>query len=130
VSGVLWRAGQLRGAHQSAGIFLQFITSIAVGLAGLLVFGRAHALVGAPPGALAAFLISGTLSGVLGIYCLFTALRLMPVARVYAFSSLTPLAAALAAHAFLHEFLNWPMLLGVVLVTVGVILTQVFRSRG
>ena len=37
ISGVLWRDGQLRGAHQSVAIFLQFITSVAVGFAGLLV---------------------------------------------------------------------------------------------
>jgi drug/metabolite transporter (DMT)-like permease len=74
-----------------------------------------------------ALLASGVLSGVLAIYCMFTALRLMAVARVYAFSSLTPLLAALFAHFFLHEFLNWLMLMGVVLVSIGVILTQVFR---
>ena len=34
VSGVLWRDGQLRGAHQSTAIFLQFATSVVVGLGG------------------------------------------------------------------------------------------------
>jgi drug/metabolite transporter (DMT)-like permease len=76
-----------------------------------------------------ALLASGVLSGVLAIYCMFTALRLMAVARVYAFSSLTPLVATLFAHFFLHEFLNLLMLLGIVLVSIGVILTQVFRPQ-
>ena len=129
ISGVLWRDGQLRGAHQSTAILLQFATSVAVSLMGLLILGRAPALQMATGQALAALLVSGVLSGVLAIYCMFTALRLMAVARVYAFSSLTPLVATLFAHFFLHEFLNLPMLLGIVLVSIGVILTQVFRPK-
>jgi drug/metabolite transporter (DMT)-like permease len=127
ISGVLWRDGQLRGAHQSVAIFLQFITSVAVGFAVLLVAGRLPTLHTATWRALVALLASGVLSGVLAIYCMFTALRLMAVARVYAFSSLTPLVATLFAHFFLREFLNGLMLMGIVLVSVGVILTQVFR---
>ncbi len=129
ISGVLWRDGQLRGAHQSTAIFLQFATSVAVSLMGLLITGRAPALQMATGQALAALLVSGVLSGVLAIYCMFTALRLMAVARVYAFSSLTPLVATLFAHFFLHEFLNLLMLASIVLVSVGVILTQVFRPK-
>jgi len=129
ISGVLWRDGQLRGAHQSVAIFLQFITSVAVGFAGLLVTGHLSALHTATWRALVALLASGVLSGVLAIYCMFTALRLMAVARVYAFSSLTPLVATLFAHFFLHEFLNGLMLTGIVLVSIGVILTQVFRPK-
>jgi drug/metabolite transporter (DMT)-like permease len=60
---------------------------------------------------------------------MFTALRLMAVARVYAFSSITPLLAPLFAHLFLHEFLNGLMLAGIALVSMGVILTQVFRPK-
>lgn len=129
VSGVLWRAGQLRGAHQSTAILLQFATSVTVGLVGLLIAGRTPALLTTNWRALAALLTSGVLSGVLAIYCMFTALRLMAVARVYAFSSLTPLAATLFAHIFLHEFLNLLMLLSIVLVSTGVILTQIFRPN-
>jgi transporter family protein len=129
ISGVLWRDGQLRGAHQSVAIFLQFITSVTVALIALLAAGRLPTLHAVPWRALAALLTSGVLSGVLAIYCMFTALRLMAVARVYAFSSLTPLVATLFAHFFLHEFLNWLMLAGIVLVSIGVILTQVFRPQ-
>ena len=127
ISGVLWRDGQLRGAHQSVAIFLQFITSVSVALVALVAAGRLPTLHVAPWRALAALLASGVLSGVVAIYCMFTALRLMAVARVYAFSSLTPLVATLFAHFALHEFLNWLMLGGIVLVSIGVILTQVFR---
>jgi drug/metabolite transporter (DMT)-like permease len=127
ISGVLWRDGQLRGAHQSTAILLQFVTSVLVGLLGLIALGRGPTLLGTSWHSLLALLTSGVLSGVLAIYCMFAALRLMAVARVYAFSSLTPLVATLFAHFFLHEYLNGLVFGGVMLVSVGVILTQVFR---
>ncbi len=127
ISGVLWRDGQLRGAHQSTAIFLQFVTSELVALVGLVASGRGLALFGTGWHSLLALLSSGILSGVLAIYCMFTALRLMAVARVYAFSSLTPLVATLFAHFFLHEDLNGLVFGGVALVSVGVLFTQVFR---
>ena len=76
---------------------------------------------------ISALLASGVLSGIFAVYCLFTAFRLMAVARVAAFSSLTPLVATLLAHFFLHEYLNGLVLGGVALVSVGVLFTQVFR---
>ncbi len=127
VSGVLWRYGQLRGAHQSVAIFLQFFTSVIVAVLGLIVAGQFVTLQAAAGRAMLELLASGVLSGVVATYCMFTALRLMAVARVYAFSSLTPLVATLFAHFVLHEFLNGLMLAGIVLVSAGVILTQVFR---
>lgn len=130
VSGVLWRDGQLRGAHQSTAILLQFVTSVGVALAGLVVLGRLSMIGAASGREIAALLTSGVLSGIVGIYCMFTALRLMSVARVYAFSSLTPLVATLFAHFFLGEYLNLIMILGVLLVTVGVGLTQIYRPKG
>ncbi|HEV2177896.1 MAG TPA: DMT family transporter [Terriglobia bacterium] len=129
VSGVLWRHGQLRGAHQSTAILLQFVTSCAVGLGGLVAFGRLGLLITTPARTLLNFLSSGVLSGVIAIYCIFTALRLMEVARVYAFSSLTPLVAALFAHFVLHEYLDLWMLAGVLLICLGVTLTQVFQRQ-
>jgi drug/metabolite transporter (DMT)-like permease len=106
---------------------LQFATSVLVGLVGLIVLGRGPTLLGISRHSLSALLTSGVLSGILAIYCMFTALRLMAVARVYAFSSLTPLVATLFAHFFLHEYLSGLVFGGVVLVSIGVILTQVFR---
>lgn len=129
VSGVLWRDGQLRGAHQSTAILLQFVSSVGVGLIGLLASGRGIALIETPWHSLVNFLASGVLSGVIAIYCIFTALRLLEVARVYAFSSLTPLAAVLFARFFLHEYLNFATLTGVVLICAGVIVSQIIRSR-
>ncbi len=127
ISGVLWRSSQLRGAHQSTAIFLQFTTNVAVGFTVLLAMGRGPALLATTWNSLTALLASGVLSGVVAVYCMFTALRLMAVARVYAFSSLTPLVATLFAHFFLHEYWNGFVIGGVGMVSAGVILIQVFR---
>ena len=127
ISGVAWRDGQLRGAHQSTAIFLQFTTSVLVGLVGWVALARGPALLDINWHSVLALLTSGVLSGVLAVYCLFTAFRLMAVARVSAFSSLTPLVATLFAHFFLHEYLNGLVFGGVLLVSIGVLLTQVFR---
>jgi len=129
ISGVLWRDGQLRGAHQSTAILLQFTSSVIVGLAGLAIVGKLGLLLTVPRGALLALVWSGVLSGIIAVYCLFTALRLMEVARVYAFTSVTPIVATLCAHFLLHEYLDARILAGVVLVSIGVTLTQVFRRR-
>jgi drug/metabolite transporter (DMT)-like permease len=127
ISGTLWRDGQLRGAHQSTAILLHFVTSIAVALAGLALLGRWSSIISTAGHDWLALLASGILSGIVGIYCMFTALRLMSVARVYAFSALTPLVAAVFAHFFLREDLNLVMLIGIFLVSAGVLLTQVYR---
>ena len=129
ISGALWREGQLRGAHQSTAILVQFVTSILVAVAGLVLLGHLSALLSAAWHDVVALLVSGVLSGIIGIYCMFTALRLMSVARVYAFSALTPLIAAVFAYIFLNEYLSGLMLAGVVAVSIGVILTQLYRPR-
>jgi drug/metabolite transporter (DMT)-like permease len=127
LAGALWRDAQLRGAHQSTAILTQFMASIAVALAGLAVNGRLVLITSTPGRDLAALLSSGILSGIVGIYCIFMALRLMTVARVFAYSALTPLVATFGAHFLLHEYLNALMLAGVCLASVGVALTQIFR---
>ena len=133
VSGVLWRDSQLRGAHQSTAILLQFVASESVALVGLIfVITRASFFsVGLELTAknLAELLSSGVLSGIIAIYCMFTALRLMAVARVFAFSSLTPIVATIFAHFALREYLSLPMLAGVMLVSIGITLTQVFKPK-
>src|SRR6516225_10771198 len=110
LAGALWRDAQLRGAHQSTAILTQFIASMAVALAGLGAHGRLALLATTRGRDLAALFSSGILSGIVGIYCIFMALRLMTVARVFAYSALTPLVATLGAHFLLHEYLNALML--------------------
>ena len=127
ISGVLWRDGQLRGAHQSAAILSHSLTSMTVALVGLAALVRWSALVATSGRDVAALLASGVLSGVVGIYSMFIALRRMTVARVYALRALTPLVAALFARFFLHEYLSPLMLASILLVSLGVALTQIYR---
>jgi len=129
ISGVMWRDAQLRGAHQSTAILLQFIASEFIALLGPAIVGKTGLIFSTAAQNMLALLGSGVLSGIIAIYCYFMALRLMAVARVYAFASLSSLIAVLFARVFLHEHLNWFILAGVVLVSVGITLTQVFKPE-
>ena len=129
ISGVFWREGQLRGADQSVGIFLQFITSEIIALLGLLLFGRVETLFKTSGYDLGKLFVSGVLSGVIGVYCLFTSLKLMSVTRTYALFSLIPLVAVVLAYLFLKENINWQMMIGILLGCFGVMLIQVFKTN-
>jgi drug/metabolite transporter (DMT)-like permease len=129
ISGVLWRDGQLRGAHQSTAILSHSLASMTVALVGLAALVRWPAAVATSGRDVAALLTSGVLSGIVGVYSAFIALRRMTVVRVYALRPLTPLVAALFAHFFLHEYLNLTMLAAILLVSLGVALTQIFRPK-
>jgi drug/metabolite transporter (DMT)-like permease len=126
-SGVLWRDGQLRGAHQSTAILLQFGVGIGLTILVLAVMGRLGSITDAAMKDVLALFAGGILSGVVAIYCMFTALRLMSVARVYALNSLTPLLAAVLAYFFLGEFINGLMLVGIVLISIGAGLVQIYK---
>jgi drug/metabolite transporter (DMT)-like permease len=129
ISGVLWRDAQLRGAHQSTAILLQFVASEFVALLGPAIMGKTGLIFSTAARNMLALLGSGVLSGIIAVYCYFMALRLMSVARVYAFASLSSIIAVLFARVFLHEHLNWLILTGVVLVSMGITLTQVFKPE-
>lgn len=127
VSGVFWRIGQLRGADQSTGIFVNIVAAEIVALIGLMGVGRIGSLFETSPSDLGALFAGGVLSGIVGLYGLFTSLGLMSVTRAYALASLTPLTAAILAYVFLKEHINLQMLVGIVMVTVGVALVQIFK---
>jgi DME family drug/metabolite transporter len=129
ISGVFWRDGQLRGAHQSTAILSHSLTSMTVALVGLVALVRWSALAATTGRDVAALLTSGVLSGIVGIYSMFIALRRMTVVRVYALRALTPLVAALFAYFLLDEYLNLIILVGILLVSAGVALTQIFRPK-
>ncbi len=127
VAGALWRDGQLRGAHQSTAILVQFGVGIAFSILILASVGRLGAISAARTRDLLALLTGGLLSGIVAIYCIFTALRLMSVGRVYILNSLTSLLAALLGYMVFGEFLNGFMLAGIVLISLGVVLVEVFK---
>jgi drug/metabolite transporter (DMT)-like permease len=127
VSGVFWRLGQLRGADQSTGIFVNIIASEIIALLGLWIAGRTGALFETSAEQLGALLAGGVLSGIVGLYGIFTSLKLMSVTRAYALNSLTPLTAAILAFIFLREDINLQMLAGVLIVCLGVALVQIYK---
>lgn len=129
VSGVFWREGQLRGADQSTGIFINIIAAEIVAFLGLTWFGRVGSLVETSPHDMGALLAGGVLSGIVGLYGLFTSLKLMSVTRAYALASLTPLTAALLAYLILNEQMNWQMLTGILMVCFGVALVQIYKPQ-
>lgn len=129
ISGVFWRVGQLRGADQSVGIFLQFITHEITALLGLLLFRRVATLFETSGYDLGKLFISGVLSGIIGVYCLFTSLKLMSVTKTYALFSLIPLVAVVLAYLFLKENINWQVMIGILLGCLGVVLIQVFKTN-
>lgn len=129
LTGVIWRDGQLRGADQSTAIFLQFISkAIFTGLV-IVFMGRLQLMLHVSLRDLVALLISGLLSGLIAQYCLFMALRVMSVARVYALNSLNPILAAVLAYFIIKEYINATMFTGLIMASGGVVLVQIFKPR-
>jgi drug/metabolite transporter (DMT)-like permease len=127
VSGVLWRDGQLRGADQSIGILIQFLTSELTSMILVVGLGKTQRLFEAPGQQIGTLLASGVLSGIVAVYCLFTSLRLMSVARTYTFYSLIAPVAAVLAYIFLKEEINGQMMIGILMVCLAVALVE--RSK-
>lgn len=127
IGGVLWRDGQLRGAHQSTSIFLQFSSSIFLTILVLALMGRLEAIAEASGRDLLILSGSGILSGIIGVYCMFMALRLMSVARVYTLYSLVTIVSVVLAYVVLGEYINRVMLIGILLTCFGVVLVQRFK---
>jgi uncharacterized membrane protein len=127
ITGAIARAGQLRGADQSTGMFLRFGTSVVLVLAVVAVTGRLPVLATASARDMGALLLSGVLNGVIAMYCFFTALRLMSVGRAFAINGLNPIVAVMLGTVFLNEYINALMWSGIGLASVGVLLVQLFK---
>jgi drug/metabolite transporter (DMT)-like permease len=126
-TGAIARAGQLRGADQSTGMFLRFGTSIVMVSALVAATGRLGVLSAASARDIGALLLSGVLNGVVAMYCFFTALRFMSVGRAFAINGLNPIVAVVLGTIFLHEYINTLMWAGIALATVGILLVQLFK---
>ena len=72
ISGVLWRDAQLRGAHQSTAILLQFLASECVAFVGLAVMGKTGLILSTAAQNLLTLLASGVLSGIIAQFLLST----------------------------------------------------------
>ncbi len=129
LTGVIWRDGQLRGADQSTGIFVQFASKAVFTMIVLVLMGRLELIMTMSFHDLGALLISGLLSGLVAQYCLFMAFRVMSVARVYALNSLNPILAAVLAYFIINEYINVTMFTGLIMASSGVVLVQIFKPK-
>jgi drug/metabolite transporter (DMT)-like permease len=127
ITGAIARAGQLKGADQSTGMFLRFCVSVVLVLAIVAITGRFPLLAAASARDLAALLVSGVLNGVIAMYCFFTALRYMAVGRAFAMNGANPIVAVALGAIYLDEYINALMWVGIVLGFVGIVLVQVFK---
>ena len=77
-------------------------------------------------------LASGLFGGVIAVYSMFNAMRLLPAATVYVLNGLTPLFTALGGALLLGEYVNGPMWLGIGVTSAGVAAFQLatYRAKG
>jgi len=132
-SGVIWRYGQSLGVDQSTGITVQFGVSVIAAFAFLLFSGNLRVYGEITVGDFSALLASGVFAGMIAVYCMFNAMRLLPAARVFVMNALTPLLTALFAGVLLGEYINGVMWVGMGIASFGVVLFQltgVRRSMG
>ena len=96
------------------------MTSELTSLLLVLGFGKWERLFEAPGKQIGALIASGVLSGIIAVYCLFTSLRVMSVARTYTFYALISPVAAILAYLILKESISPQMMVGILLVCLAV----------
>jgi drug/metabolite transporter (DMT)-like permease len=129
-SGVVWRYGQQRGMERSSGITIQYGTAVVASALFLLFSGQLGVYRTIGVGDFTALLVSGVFGGVIAVFCMFTAMKLLPAATVFVLNGLTPLVTALGGGLFLHENVNGLMWLGILLASAGVVLFQLTAAVG
>lgn len=124
ISGVIWRRGQHLGVDRSAGITIHYGISVVVSLGFLLLSGQFDIYRSVSIGDIGALALSGVFGGVVAVYSMFSAMRLLPAANVFVLNGLIPLTSALGGALFLGEYINVIMWLGIFLASAGVVLFQ------
>ncbi len=123
-STLLIRKGQTEGIDRYVGLFMQFSAA----LLGLLIVigatGRGALFTQISAGTYMYLGISALLAGILGMVCMYTALKLSPVEQVIPIVASYPVLAAIGGMLFLGNYLNGGMMGGIVLVAFGVVICQ------
>lgn len=130
LSGVVWRHGQQHGVDRSSGITVHYGTSVLTSTLFLVISGQIGVYRTIGLGDFSALLVSGVFGGVIAVFCMFTAMKLLPAATVFVLNGLTPLVTALGGGLFLHEYVNGLMWLGIALASLGVVLFQLTAVVG
>ena len=123
-SGVIWRYGQQRGIDRSSGITVHYGTSVVTSLLFLSLSGQLMVYASISASDFGALLLSGVFGGVIAVYSMFSAMRLLPAATVFVLNGLTPLVTALGGALLLGEYINGLMWLGILVASAGVVLFQ------
>ena len=123
-STLLIRKGQTEGINRYVGLFMQFSSALVGLLIVILATKRLSLFMQVTPETYMYLAISAFLAGILGMVCMYTALKLSPVERVIPIVASYPVLAALGGALFLGNYLNGGMMGGIVLVASGVAVCQ------
>jgi len=128
-SGVLWRFGQQRGVSRASGITVHYGTSALLGLLYVALSGNIGVYAALRPQDFAAFLLSGVFGGMIAVYAMFSAMKLLPAANVFVLNGFTPIIVALGGWLLLGEYVNPLMWAGILVGSAGVVLFQLTGSK-
>ena len=128
LSAVVWRLGQQQGVDRSGGITVHYGTSVVAALIWLALAGELDVYCEITAADFTALALSGVFGGMIAVYSMFAAMRLLPAATVFVLNGLTPLTTALGGALLLGEYINLEMWLGILLASAGVVLFQLAGS--
>ena len=123
-STLLIRKGQTEGINRYVGLFMQFSAALVGLLIVILATQRGGLFTQVTPETYMYLAVSALLAGILGMLCMYTALKLSRVERVIPIVASYPVLAALGGALFLGNYLNGGMMGGIVLVALGVVVCQ------
>lgn len=131
-SGVIWRLGQQRhGVSRATGITVHYGTSALLGLLYVTLSGNLGVFGTLTSQEFSALLLSGVFGGMIGVYAMFTAMKLLPAATVYVLNGFTPILVAIGGWLFLNEYVNAVMWAGILITSLGVVVFQLSaQARG
>lgn len=115
--------GQKMGAARFKGMFTQYLSALVFALIFLLIINRIH-VVWTTPAHFYYMLITASLFSVAAMIFLYTAVRLSPMSKVIPINASYPALAAILAAIFLKENLSLIIFIGIILVAVGVVISQ------
>ncbi|MBE0634793.1 DMT family transporter, partial [Candidatus Bipolaricaulota bacterium] len=123
-STILIRKGQTEGINRYVGMFMQFTAALVGLLIVIALTQRGNLFAQIPTETYLYLILSAIVAGVLGMICMYTALKLSPIEKVVPIIAGYPVLAALGGALFLGNYLNLGMMGGIVLVAAGVAVCQ------
>ena len=123
-STLLIRKGQTEGIDRYVGLLMQFTAALVGLIIVIAATQRGGLFAQIPTGTYMYLIVSALLAGILGMVCMYTALKLSPVDRVIPIVASYPVLAAVGGALFLGNYLNGGMMGGILLVALGVAICQ------